>query len=113
MIELTVALAREMVAAVGLDDHDPADLLASGAAMDVWRSMIRAQGGDPDADLPVALETDVITAEQDGVLQFLDARAVGRMAARSRPRPQRASRAAGPVSRCTPSQASAYERVSR
>ena len=78
MIELTVALAREMVAAVGLDDHDPADLLASGgAAMDVWRSMIRAQGGDPDADLPVALETDVITAEQDGVLQFLDARAVG------------------------------------
>jgi thymidine phosphorylase len=82
VIELTVALAREMVAAVGRDDHDPADLLASGAAMDVWRSMIKAQGGDPDADLPVARETDVITAERDGVLQVLDARAVGEAARR-------------------------------
>ena len=50
VVELTVALAREMLAAAGRDDHDPADLLASGAAMDVWRSMISAQGGDPDAD---------------------------------------------------------------
>jgi thymidine phosphorylase len=77
VVELTVALAREMVAAVGRDDHDPADLLASGAAMDVWRSMIKAQGGDPDADLPTARETEVITAESDGVLQSLDALAVG------------------------------------
>ncbi len=80
VIELTVALAREMIAAVGRDDHDPADRLASGAAMDIWRSMIKAQDGDPDADLPVARETDVITAEQDGVLQSLDARAVGEAA---------------------------------
>jgi thymidine phosphorylase len=78
--ELTIALAREMVAAVGLDDHDPADQLASGAAMEVWRSMIKAQGGDPDADLPVARETDVITAERDGILQSLDALAVGEAA---------------------------------
>jgi thymidine phosphorylase len=77
VIELTLALAREMLAAVGSDDHDPADILASGAAMDVWRSMIKAQGGDPDADLPAAREIDVITAERDGVLRFLDARAVG------------------------------------
>jgi thymidine phosphorylase len=80
VIELTLALAREMLAAVGRDDHDPADLLASGAAMDVWRSMIKAQDGDPDADLPVAREIDVITAERDGVLRFLDARAVGEAA---------------------------------
>ena len=80
VVELTVALAREMVAAVGRDDHDPADLLASGAAMDVWRSMIKSQGGDPDADSPVARETDVITAERDGVLQSLDALAVGEAA---------------------------------
>ena len=80
VVELTVALAREMIAAVGRDDHDPVDLLASGAAMDVWRSMIKAQGGDPDADLPVARETDVITAERDGILQSLDARAVGEAA---------------------------------
>jgi thymidine phosphorylase len=77
VIELTLALAREMLAAVGRDDHDPADLLASGGAMDVWRSMIKAQDGDPDADLPAAREIDVITAERDGVLRFLDARAVG------------------------------------
>jgi thymidine phosphorylase len=80
VIELTLALAREMVAAVGRDDQDPADLLASGAAMDVWRSMIKAQGGDPDAALPTADETDVITAERDGVLQFLDALAIGEAA---------------------------------
>ena len=80
VVELTLALAHEMIAAVGRNDHDPADLLASGAAMDVWRSMIKAQGGDPDAKLPVARETDVIIAEQDGVLQSLDALAVGEAA---------------------------------
>ena len=80
VVELTLALAHEMIAAVGRNDHDPADLLASGAAMDVWRSMIKAQGGDPDAKLPVARETDVMIAEQDGVLQSLDALAVGEAA---------------------------------
>jgi thymidine phosphorylase len=80
VVELTIALAREMVAAVGRDDHDPGDLLASGAAMDVWRSMISAQGGDPDAALPTAHETEVIAAERDGFLQFLDARGVGEAA---------------------------------
>jgi thymidine phosphorylase len=80
VIELTMALAREMLAAVGREDHDPADLLASGAAMDIWRSMIKAQGGDPDADLPAARETDVITAERDGILQSLDALAAGEAA---------------------------------
>jgi thymidine phosphorylase len=80
VVELTIALAREMITAVGRDDHDPAELLASGAVMDVWRSMIKAQGGDPDAELPTARETDVITAERDGVLQSLDALAVGEAA---------------------------------
>jgi thymidine phosphorylase len=80
IIELTVALAREMVAAVGRDDHDPADILASGAAMDVWRSMISAQGGDPGAPLPTAHDTDVIKAERYGFLQSLDARSVGEAA---------------------------------
>jgi thymidine phosphorylase len=77
VVELTVALAREMLAAAGRDDRDPADLLASGAAMDVWRAMISAQHGDPDAELPQARERDVITAAEDGVLERLDALAVG------------------------------------
>ena len=77
VVELTVALAREMLAGAGRDDHDPADVLASGRALPVWRSMISAQGGDPDATLPVARETDDVRAEQDGVVQSLDALAVG------------------------------------
>ena len=77
VVELTLALAREMVAAAGRDDVDPADALADGRAMDVWRRMIRAQGGDPDAPLPVARETHVVEAPADGVLVQLDALAVG------------------------------------
>lgn len=77
VVELTVALAREMLAAAGRDDVDPADKLADGSAMDTWRRMIAAQGGDPDAALPVAKESHVVTAEADGVLTRLDALAVG------------------------------------
>ncbi len=77
VVELTVALAREMVAAAGRADEDPADVLASGRAMDVWKAMIRAQGGDPDAPLPTARESQVVSADADGVLTGLDAYAVG------------------------------------
>jgi thymidine phosphorylase len=77
VIELTVALAREMITAAGRDDHDPAEVLASGRALEVWREMIIAQGGDPDAPLPVARENEVVRAETDGVVQSLDALAVG------------------------------------
>ena len=52
VVELTVALAREMLSAAGVSDVDPADALADGRAMDVWRRMVAAQGGDPDAELP-------------------------------------------------------------
>jgi thymidine phosphorylase len=77
VVELTLALAREMLDAAGLPDADPAQALADGSAMDVWRRMIRAQGGDPDAALPVARETHVVTAPASGVLTALDAYAVG------------------------------------
>jgi thymidine phosphorylase len=75
--ELTVALAREMLALAGLPDADPAAALDDGRAMDVWRRMIAAQGGDPDAPLPEARERTVVTAESDGVLVEQDAKAVG------------------------------------
>ncbi|MFC6422620.1 thymidine phosphorylase [Ornithinimicrobium tianjinense] len=77
VVELTLALAREMLAGAGRGDVDPADALADGRAMDVWRRMIAAQGGDPDAPLPVAKDTHVVTAPADGVLTRLDALAVG------------------------------------
>jgi thymidine phosphorylase len=77
VVELTLVLAREMLAAAGRTDVDPADALADGRAMDVWKAMIRAQGGDPDADLPVAKETHEVLAPADGVLTRLDALQVG------------------------------------
>jgi thymidine phosphorylase len=77
VVELTVALAREMLAGAGREDVDPAEVLASGVAMDSWRAMISAQGGDPDADLPTAREQHVVTAPDTGVLVRLDAMAVG------------------------------------
>ncbi|MEV0091977.1 thymidine phosphorylase [Streptomyces sp. NPDC050738] len=77
VIELTLALAREMLDAAGLKDADPAKALADGSAMDAWRRMIAAQGGDPDAALPTARETHVVTAPTTGVLTRLDALGVG------------------------------------
>ncbi|MEH0110371.1 thymidine phosphorylase [Tersicoccus sp. MR15.9] len=77
VVELTLALAREMLDAAGLPDADPAAALADGRAMDVWRRMIAGQGGDPDAPLPVAAETDTVLAPATGVLTGLDALAVG------------------------------------
>ncbi|KIF07723.1 pyrimidine-nucleoside phosphorylase [Streptomyces sp. RSD-27] len=77
VVELTIALAQEMLTAAGIKDADPAKALADGSAMDVWRRMISAQGGDPDAALPVAREQHVVTASASGVLTRLDAYAVG------------------------------------
>ncbi len=76
VVELTLALAREMLDAAGID-ADPERMLASGAAMDTWRAMIRAQGGDPEAALPTARETEVLRAEADGVVAGLDAMGLG------------------------------------
>jgi thymidine phosphorylase len=77
VVELTLALAREMLAAAGRPDVDPADALADGRAMDAWRAMIAAQGGDPDAPLPTARESEQVLAPADGVLVGLDALGVG------------------------------------
>ncbi|GAB2598910.1 thymidine phosphorylase [Streptomyces capparidis] len=77
VVELTVTLAREMLRAAGVTGPDPADALRDGSAMDRWRRLVTAQGGDPDAPLPVARERHVVTADADGVLTRLDAYAVG------------------------------------
>ena len=77
VVELTLTLAREMLAAAGRDDVDPADALKDGRAMDVWKAMIRAQGGDPEAELPTARESHEVLAPGDGVLTELDAYKVG------------------------------------
>ncbi|KZM76112.1 thymidine phosphorylase [Nocardia terpenica] len=77
VVELTVALAREMLAQAGIHDADPAAALADGRAMDHWRAMIAAQGGDPAARLPRAKHTEVLEAERSGTMTRLDAMGVG------------------------------------
>ncbi|MSO63811.1 MAG: thymidine phosphorylase [Actinobacteria bacterium] len=77
VVELTVLLAQEMLELVGIKDADPAAALKNGKAMDVWRTMIRAQGGDPDAKLPVAKENLTITAHSTGTVLSMDAMKVG------------------------------------
>ncbi|MFB9235085.1 thymidine phosphorylase [Plantactinospora siamensis] len=77
VVELTLALAREMLAAAGLPDADPAAALADGRAMDSWRAMLRAQGGDPDAKLATAAETELVRADRDGYVERIDAYRIG------------------------------------
>lgn len=79
VVDLTVALASEMLDAAGrpVDEAELRAALSDGRAMDVWRDMIRRQDGDPDAPLPVAPETETVTADDDGVLTRLDALGVG------------------------------------
>ncbi|MGQ4269039.1 thymidine phosphorylase [Nocardiopsis changdeensis] len=82
VVELTVALAREMLAAAGLTPgengvKDPAEALRDGSALESWKRLIRAQGGDPDAPLPRAAERRTVLAPASGVLTRLDAYQVG------------------------------------
>jgi len=78
VVELTVLLAREMLDAAKIKATvDPAEALRNGQAMDVWRKMISAQGGDPDGDLPVAKEKHQLLAPTSGKLTRMDAMPVG------------------------------------
>lgn len=76
VVELTVALASEMLSLAGIS-ADPAAVLASGEAYETWARMIRAQGGDPEAALPVGSHRHVVVAPASGVLSTLDAYGVG------------------------------------
>jgi thymidine phosphorylase len=73
VVELTLALAREMLDLAGVPDADPEAALRDGRAMDSWRAMIRAQGGDPDAPLPTPAESETVRADRDGVVVGMDA----------------------------------------
>jgi len=76
LVTVTLALATEMLRLAGLS-ADPAAALANGTALERFRAMIAAQGGDPDAPLPTARHVETVTAPADGWLQVLDARPVG------------------------------------
>ncbi|WP_200811069.1 thymidine phosphorylase [Demequina sp. NBRC 110057] len=77
VVELTVALAKEMLAGAGITDADPAEALRDGRAMDMWRRMIAAQGGDVDAEMPEAPHVEEVRADRDGVLTRVDALGFG------------------------------------
>ncbi len=77
VVELTVTFAREMLALAGHPDEDVEAALRDGRAMDRWRAFIAAQGGDPDAALPVPRETHTVAAPVSGVLERQDALAFG------------------------------------
>ncbi len=73
VVELTVAFAREMLGLAGQPDADVEAALRDGRAMDSWRAMIRAQGGDPDAALPTAHERHTVSAPRAGVVTRMTA----------------------------------------
>lgn len=77
VVELTVILAREMISAAGIVGKDPESALKDGSAMDVWRRMIKAQDGDPDAPLPWARQKHQLLATSSGRMVGLDALKVG------------------------------------
>ena len=77
VIELTVELAREMLSQAGVNGVDPSENLRNGKAMDKWRQMISAQGGNPDAELPMARHSHQILATESGFVSRLDALEVG------------------------------------
>lgn len=77
VVELTVALAREMLAAAGVDGVDPAQTLRDGSAMDCFRELVEAQGGDLSQPLPVGAHAETVTASRGGTMGDIDAMAVG------------------------------------
>ncbi|HSJ74530.1 MAG TPA: thymidine phosphorylase [Miltoncostaeaceae bacterium] len=114
VVEVTLALAEEMLALAGVD-ADPAAALGDGRAMDRWRRMIRAQGGDPEAPLPAAPLVEEVRAEEGGVVEHVDARAVGeaawRLGAGRAQRGHPVSPGAGVVLRAVPGETVARGRV--
>ena len=105
LVELTLALAREMLTLAGIR-ADPAVALRDGSALERYRAMVVAQGGDPDAPLPRAAHVELVTAERPGIVRRLDARAVGvaawRLGAGRARKEDRVSATAGVVCRVKP-----------
>ncbi|AOZ72991.1 thymidine phosphorylase [Boudabousia tangfeifanii] len=77
VVDLTVRLAEEMIQAAGKDASGVRAALQDGRAMDKWREMILAQGGEVDAPLPVARHTEQVQASESGTIVSMDALQVG------------------------------------
>jgi len=77
VVELTLRLAAEMLEVAGLDRRDPADTLRDGSAMDAFRALVAAQGGDLSAPLPLGAHSETVAAGRGGTMGDIDAMAVG------------------------------------
>lgn len=77
VVELTLRLAAEMLALAGVGDRDPADTLHDGTAMDRFRRLVAAQGGDLSVPLPIGRHSETVTAPRGGTMGDIDAMAVG------------------------------------
>ncbi len=76
VIEITLALAKEMLTLAGIN-KDPAEGLINGSAFNVWKNMIKAQGGNPDAEIPIAKKKEIVLAKQSGYITDLNAYSIG------------------------------------
>lgn len=90
VVELTLRLAREMLELAGADGRDPAETLRDGTAMDRFRRLVAAQGGDLSVPLPIGAHSETVAAPRGGTMGDIDAMAVGQAAwrlgaGRSRP----------------------------
>ncbi|MCV7079957.1 thymidine phosphorylase [Mycobacterium szulgai] len=77
LVELALRLAEEMLTLAGIDSRDPAQTLQDGSAMDRFRRLVAAQGGDLSAPLPVAAHSESVIAYRGGTMGTIDAMAVG------------------------------------
>ncbi len=77
VVELTLRLATEMLELAGINDRDPAETLRDGTAMDRFRQLIAAQGGDLSVPLPIGTHSETVTASRGGTMGDIDAMAVG------------------------------------
>ncbi|OBB96051.1 thymidine phosphorylase [Mycolicibacterium peregrinum] len=76
VVALTLALATEMLDAAGIGHPDPAETLRDGSAMDCFRALVAAQGGDLTRPLPIGTATETVTAPHGGIMGDLDAMGV-------------------------------------
>lgn len=76
VVALTLALATEMLDAAGIDGADPAETLRDGSAMDCFRALVEAQGGDLSRELPIGAASETVTAPHSGFIGDLDAMGV-------------------------------------
>ena len=77
VVELTLRLASEMLELARVDDRDPAETLRDGTAMDRFRRLVAAQGGDLSVPLPIGTHSETVTAGRGGTMGDIDAMAVG------------------------------------